>query len=290
MNLPDVKTLTLNDTGYPEVLKYIAKPPKQLYFEGEAIKNWIGKPTVAVVGSRLTSAYGKHVTERLVSKLAEVGVVIISGLALGMDSIAHNACLRAGGQTVAVLPTPLNRIYPASHYNLARRILDQSGTLISEYPLGANVYKINFIARNRIVSGLADVLLITEAAFNSGTMHTARFALDQGKTVMAVPGNITSPGSEGCNNLIKSGAIPVTDASDVLFALGVKIQSAPKALRFEGSPKQKALLKLIANGISSQEDLALASKLDAPTVTSILTTLEIAGVARSLGAGNWVLA
>ncbi|PJE65664.1 DNA-protecting protein DprA [Candidatus Saccharibacteria bacterium CG10_big_fil_rev_8_21_14_0_10_47_8] len=290
MNLPNVKTLKLSDSSYPEVLRHISSTPEQLFVLGTSPVEWLDKPKVAVVGSRRASPYGRQVTERLVSELAGVGVVIISGLALGIDSIAHQAALEANGQTVAVLPTPLDNIYPASHNNLAQNILSQGGTLISEYPPGSTPYKLNFIARNRIVSGLADILLITEAAVNSGTLHTARFALEQGKTVMAVPGNITSPGSEGCNNLIKSGAIPATDAGDIFFALGINPKKATKASRFKGSPDQQALLKLISSGIHSQEELALASKLDAASISSLLTMLEIAGVARSLGAGNWTLA
>lgn len=290
MNLPNVKTLTLNEPSFPEVLRYISSAPEQLFFLGTSPVEWLDKPKVAVVGSRRASAYGRQVTQRLVSGLADAGVVIISGLALGIDSIAHQAALEANGQTVAVLPTPLDNIYPAAHNNLAQNIINQGGALISEYPPGSTPYKLNFIARNRIVSGLADILLITEAAVNSGTMHTARFALEQGKTVMVVPGNITSPGSEGCNNLIKSGAIPVTEVGDIFFALGIKPNKATKASKFKGSPEQQALLKLIASGIHSQEELALASKLDAASISSVLTMLEIAGVARSLGAGNWALA
>lgn len=286
----NVKTLTLNDSAYPEVLRHIPDPPEQLFVLGAEPVEWLDKPKVAVVGSRRASAYGRQVTERLVSEIANFGAIIISGLALGIDSIAHQAALEAGGQTIAILPTSLDNIYPAGHHNLAQKILKQAGALISEYPSGSTPYKLNFIARNRIVSGLADVLLITEAAVNSGTLHTARFALEQGKTVMVVPGNITSPGSEGCNNLIKSGAIPVTDAGDVFFALGVKPKKAIKASRFKGSPEQQILLKLIGGGIHSQEKLALASKLDAASISSLLTMLEIAGVARSLGAGNWALA
>lgn len=290
MNLDNVKTLTLSSSSYPEILKYIPEPPKQLFVLGAEPDEWLNKPKVAVVGSRRASAYGRQVTERLVSELAGSRVVIISGLALGIDSIAHQAALGVGGQTIAVLPTSLDNIYPATHSNLAQNILDKSGALISEYLPGSIPYKLNFIARNRIVSGLADILLITEAAINSGTLHTARFALEQGKTVMVVPGNITSPGSEGCNNLIKSGAVPVTDAGDVFFGLGISPKQATKSRKFSGSPEQIAILELIASGMHSQEELALASKLDAASLSSSLTMLEIAGAARSLGGGNWALA
>jgi DNA processing protein len=282
----NVNILKHNDLSYPVILANIPGPPKQLYWIGENPSVWMDHPKVAIVGSRKVSAYGREVTSRLSGELARVGVVIVSGLAFGVDAIAHQAALDAGGITVAVLPTPLEKIYPTSHLQLAKHIAN-NGTLISEYKNGSEIYKNNFIERNRIVSGLADILLITEAAANSGSLHTARFALEQGKTVMVVPGNITSLGSEGCNNLIKSGAIPVTDVSDILFEL--KIDSRRSALKmFTGSEEERTVLTFIQQGISDQEELALAVKLDAPRISQILTMLEISGHIRSQGGGNWL--
>lgn len=282
-----VNKLKLNDPSYPEVLRQIPTPPKQIYFVGSGPSDWLAKPKVAVVGSRKITAYGRAITNQLVTELARAGVVIISGLALGVDGEAHGACLKAGGLTIVVLPTSLDAIYPATHNNLARQILNSGGTLISEYPPGADTYRVNFIARNRIVSGLADGLLITEATINSGTMHTARFALDQGKTVMAVPGNITSETSQGTNNLIKSGAIPVTEASDVLAALNIKPAASKQISLFKGSEAEKRIFKLIKTGMTSQEELAIKSKLDANLLNSVLTMLEINGYIKPLGGGNW---
>jgi DNA processing protein len=284
----EVNTLTLSSTSYPEILKNIPQPPAQLFWLGAAPDEWLSKPRVAIVGSRKASYYGRGVTQKLATELAQAGVAIISGLALGIDSIAHQAALDANGLTVAVLPTPVEQIYPSSHLNLARQILGQGGTILSEYSNNYPGYKVNFIARNRIVSGLADVLLITEATLKSGTMHTARFALEQGKTVMVVPGNITSPGSEGCNNLIKSGAIPVTEVEDIFFALKLKPDRNSKHRKFDGSPEAQQLLQLILDGISDQEELALASKLDGATLGSNLTMLEITGHIRPTGAGHWI--
>ena len=248
---------------------------------------WLNMPRVALVGSRKADAYGREVTTKLVSELARAGVVIVSGLAIGIDAIAHQTALDTGGITAAVLPTPLQQIYPSSHLSLAQKIIKQGGTLLSEYPKGTEVFRSNFIERNRIVSGLADILLITEAAVNSGSLHTARFALDQGKTVMVVPGNITSPGSEGCNNLIKSGALPVTQVSDILFEL--EINPKKVILRtFKGSEEEQAVLTLIQQGISEQEELVLTAKLDAAKISQILTMLEINGYIRPQGGGNWL--
>lgn len=286
-----VNMLTLKDPGYPETLRHADPAPKQIFWAGADPSGWLDRPRVAIVGSRRVSAYGRSVTQKLASELAASGVVIISGLALGIDSVAHQSALDAGGTTVAVLPTGLDRIYPPSHQNLANQIIKAGGTLLTEYTAKQPVFKYNFIERNRIVSALADVLLITEAALKSGTMHTARFALQQGKTVMAVPGNITSPGSEGCNNLIKSGALVATDASDIFFALGVKPAAMVKNPKtFHGSPEEKFVLELIAKGLGDQEAISAKSKLDGPTIASALTMLEIAGRVRPLGNGNWTLA
>jgi len=291
MLLSKVNTLKLSDPGYPEPLRNIAGIPKRLFFVGTPPSDWIGQPCVAVVGSRKASGYGRSVTETITGQLASHGVVIISGLALGIDSVAHRAALARGGRTVAVLPTSLDNIYPSSHLSLAREIIENRGTIVSEYPAGSEAYKLNFVARNRIVSGLSRILLITEAAVNSGTMHTARFALDQGKTVMAVPGNINQPGSEGCNNLIKSGAVPVTDAGDVLFALGISPGESSKRGYPKGlSDAQKDLLDLIAEGVADQEALALASGLRGGEIGAALTGLEISGAVRPMGAGHWTLA
>jgi DNA processing protein len=286
----NVNSLKLNDPSYPEVLKHISGPPKELYWTGANPQNWLDLPKVAVVGSRKISPYGQGVTSKLASELARAGIVVISGLAFGVDACAHQAAVNAGGTAVAVLPTPVENIQPVSNQNLARRIIKTGGTLISEYSRGAFVSKSNFIERNRIVSGLCDILLITEAAVNSGSLHTARFALEQGKTVMAVPGNITSPTSEGCNNLIKSGAIPVTSAEDVFFALKLNPAQRKQNRVFRGSTQEEKILGLIKEGMQVQEELALATKLDGAAIGSVLTMLEINGHIRSLGAGNWIAA
>ncbi len=285
-----VKSVTLTATSYPETLRHLHQPPRELYWLGADPSVWLAQPRLAIVGSRRSTGYGRQITEQFAGELARRGVVIISGLALGIDSIAHRAALAAKGTTVAVLPTALDQIYPASHQNLADQIVERGGALISEYPAGAPAYKQNFIARNRIVAGLADGLLITEAAANSGTMHTARFALEQGKTVMAVPGNVTSPASEGTNNLIKSGALAVTSVEDVCFALGWPVQAKQSLAAWPADSSASRVLELIKAGTADQEELALAIALDAATLSGLLTMLEIGGYIRPLGAGQWALA
>jgi len=283
-----VNSLKRDSPDYPQLLARLHIPPEQLFWLGTHPNELTWKPRVAIVGSRKVTGYGRQVTQQLAGELANEGVVIISGLALGVDSIAHQAAIDAGGLTLAVLPTGLDQIYPPSHLNLARQIVQTGGCLISEYPAGTEAFPSNFIARNRIVSGLADVLLITEAARNSGTMYTAGFALEQGKTVMAVPGNINNPLSEGCNNLIKNGATPVTSVEDVLQVLNIK-PVAKTSRVFRGNASEQLLFDLIKQGVCSQDELAETSKLDGPSLSSTLTMLEINGYIRA-DAGNWTIA
>lgn len=284
----NVNRLKHDASGYPQALRDISAAPKELFWAGNPPATWSDRPKVAIVGSRKITPYGKIITTKLAGELARGGIVVISGLAYGVDITAHQAALQSNGVTVAVLPSSISQIYPTAHAHIASQIA-LKGTLISEYESDVISFKSNFIARNRVVSGLADVLLITEAAVNSGSLHTARFALEQGKTVMAVPGNITSPISEGTNNLIKSGAVPVTSAADVFFALGLRAITA-KADNFEGSASEQVVLSYIKEGVTDQEALALATRLDSRRLASALTMLEIEGMIRPAGGGNWVLA
>jgi len=285
----EVKKLTLHDNAYPLDLANIAKPPEVLYYVGADPSEWLNRPRVAVVGSRSVTPYGKQVTEKLSRELAEQGVVIISGLALGVDGIAHAACLDAGGTTVAVLANGLDKVYPANHTALARRIIEQGGTLISEYPVGTPSLRHQFIARNRIVAGLAQALLITEAAEKSGTLHTARFALEQGQDVLAVPGSIFSPNSAGTNNLIRSGAVPVTCAKDVLYALGIDTAVTNTARLRGNNADEQTLIDLLQTGITDGHALLVQSTLSAPVFNQALTMLEISGKIRSLGNNHWAI-
>lgn len=283
-----VNKLTVKNAGIPSILAAIPAPPKELYVMGE-LGPLMQMPRVAIVGSRKVSPYGRHVTQRLAESLARAGVVIVSGLALGVDAIAHKACLEAGGKTIAVLPTSLDSIYPSSHRHLAEAIVRQGGALVSEYAPGMPGLKKNFIERNRLVSGISDAVLITEAAIKSGTLHTANYALDQGKTVMAVPGNVTSPTSEGTNNLLKSGAIMATEAADVLAALNLALIGSQRQLPIGSNREEQVLIDLLADGMTDSSELLQTSKLDASTFNQTLTMLEITGKIRATGAGHWQL-
>lgn len=284
-----VNKISSNHSSFPDKLKTIPSPPKTLFSVGNLSK-LLDSPVVSVVGSRAVTPYGKQVTTKLVSELGSRGVAIVSGLALGVDALAHQAALDSGGYTVAVLPSPVTAIYPASNRQLAQRMLESGGALISEYGDDdrSEAFKMRFIERNRLVSGLADVLLITEASEKSGTMHTANFALEQGKTVMAVPGNITSPTSIGTNNLIKAGAIPVTDVSDILTALKIDNEQVQLEILADNM-EEEAILVLIKQGITDSTELLAQSLLDSKQFNQTLTMLEITGKIRPLGNSHWGL-
>lgn len=283
-----VNKLTLTSSEYPEILREIGSPPKELYILGD-LGALLAKPRLAVIGSRKVTVYGRQTTQQLAGEAAGRGMVIISGLALGVDGIAHQAALDAGGKTIAVLPCGLDKVYPATHHHLARKILEQGGVLVSEYVDGTPPLRQHFIARNRIVSGLSDGVLITEAAQKSGTLHTANFALEQGKTVMAVPGNITSPLSAGTNNLIKAGAAPITETRDIFHALDIAYGNELATDIVGANKEEDAVLQLLASGITEAAELLYMSKLEPAIFNQTLTMLEINGKARPLGAGHWSL-
>ena len=230
----------------------------------------------------------RTVTEQLAAELARAGVVIISGLALGVDGIAHRGALSVNGDTIAVLPCGIDEIYPRTHFQLGKDILTRGGILLSEYSGGALPRRDQFIARNRLVAGLADAVLITEAAEKSGTLHTANFALEQGKPVFAVPGNITSPNSRGCNQLIKTGATPVTEVRDILEPLGINMQQQTELIT-ANSKEEQTVINLLQEGITDAHELLANSKLEASLFNQTLTMLEISGAIKPLSNNHWTL-
>lgn len=280
--------LTLINRDIPDRLRIIPSPPERLFVEGN-LTGLLSGPCIAIVGSRKVSAYGRQITQQLARSLAEQGVVIVSGLAFGVDSIAHRAALEAGGRTIAVLPSPLAAVYPVSHRDLAKQIITHDGALVSEYPIGTAILATNFIGRNRLISGLSDATLITEAALKSGSLHTARFTLEQGKDVLAVPGPITSGTSVGTNNLIKAGATPITEVADIFHAMKWQPTALKKPKVRGDTPEEQVILDLLAQGISDGVALAEQSGLDVRQFNQSLTMLEITGKIHSGGANSWTL-
>jgi len=284
-----IHKITPKDNAYPERLHNIASPPKILFYVGAPLDQLAERPVIAIVGSRNISPYGRRVTIDLARALAERDITIVSGLAMGVDAIAHHAVVEAEGKAIAILPSGLDRIYPASNHALAKQILSTRGTLLSEYPEGTEPFKQNFVARNRIIAGLANAVLITEAAEKSGSLHTANFALEQGKEVLAVPGNITSPLSVGTNNLIKSGAVPVTRVEDILFALNIAAEKLPKREVAAANKEEQIVLKLLTAGVSDGTELLTQSALGTALFNQTLTMMEITGKIKAVGNGKWIL-
>lgn len=282
-----INKLSPQSQNYLKLLASIAKPPKTLYALGKVPEE--RRTSVAIVGTRKPSSYGREVTQQLAYDLAKRGIVIISGLALGVDGIAHQAALEAGGTTIAVLGNGLPQIYPSTHQDLANKIVASGGAILSEYESGTPSVGFRFLERNRIVSGLADAIIITEAASRSGTLNTASHALEQGKEIFVVPGNITSPLSAGCNALLKQGATPVTKPDDILEVIAPDLLRPQSFLALGSTPAEATIITLLQNGIRDGDELQQKSRLTAPELAEALTMLEINGTVRSLGANQWTL-
>ena len=285
-----INQITPLEAKYTEVLGTIAVMPKMLYYYGKIPQK--RTKTVAIVGSRHNTGYGEEVAYQLGYTLAKHGVIVISGLAYGIDSIGHQAALDAGGTTIAVLGTPINEIYPRNHRKLATEIIETGGAIISEYAPGTKVYpKTSFLERNRIISGLSDIVVVVEAAERSGSLNTATHALEQGKEVFAVPGNITSPYSQGCNKLIRQGAFPYTEPDDILRELfPEEFLARKKKCHLKGDTDVETLiLNSLAGGLRSGEEIMTSNHLPPEVFNQSVTLLEIKGRIRALGANAWAL-
>lgn len=282
--------LKLNSPLLPATLLNVDKPPSELYYTGAFPSLLQDTPRLAVVGTRSITPYGQKVTHDIVTRLASQGIVIISGLAYGVDAAAHQAALEANGLTMAVLPGPLDNIAPAGNQWLASQIIDNSGALVSEYPPGEKAYKHNFVLRNRIVAGLSHALLIIEAGLKSGSHHTAGYALELGLPVMVVPGDIGRPQSAGCNALLKTGrGTAVTSYEDVLDIMKLEIPTMQKRPTKGQTPAEQAIIDLLAAGIDEGNELLIRSKLEVSHFNQALTVLEISDKIIPLGANRWTL-
>lgn len=276
--------------NYPDRLNLLHEPPQNLNQLGFALSQQLEKPVLGIVGSRKVTVYGRQITQRFAEAAARQGICVVSGLAIGVDSIAHEACVQAGGKTIAVLPSGLKSIYPAMHRGLAKKIIENHGTLISEFDDNFMPRRESFIQRNRIIAGLSDALLVTEAAERSGSLYTANFAMEIGKPVLAVPGNITSPTSSGTNNLIKSGAISVTDEQDIFDALNITKKDRSEQIELFGDNEHETiLLTLLKDGVTAGDELLIKCRMEIGQFNQTLTMLEIKGAISALGNNHWKL-
>jgi DNA processing protein len=261
--------------AYPPLLAAIYDPPPQLWVRAEGDLGILERPCLALVGARSCSSYGRAVARSLARDAAAAGAVVVSGLARGIDGEAHRGALDAGGLTVAVLGCGVDRDYPATHRELARSIVESGGLVLSEYEPGVEPAPWRFPARNRIISGLSRVTVVIEARERSGALITADFALEQGRDVMAVPGEITSALSAGSNGLLRQGAAPVTRTQDVLELLGLENAAAPVAA--PAGEVAVSILAVLADQALTTDELVRASGRDAGVVAAALVELELAG-------------
>lgn len=276
-----------DDEPYLQIIDTIAHKPKALYVIGKLPTS--RRPTVAIVGTRKPTAYGREVAHQLAFDLAQKGIIIMSGLALGIDSIAHRGALEADGTTLAVLGNGLGSIYPATNRDLAKTILEKGGALISEYEPEVLARDFQFLERNRIVSGLSDAIIIVEAAQRSGTLSTAARALEQGREVFVVPGNITSPLSAGCNALLKQGATPITCANDVLEVIAPDLLNSQTTLALGNNPLETKIITLLQSGLRDGDQIFAQCDTTTSEFSTTLTMMEIGGTLRSLGGNQWTL-
>lgn len=287
-----IQLVTIVDENYPKLLKEIYSPPAVLYYKGTLIPR--EEFTVAVVGTRKITNYGRQVTPEIVTGLVNNGITISSGLALGIDALAHEATLKNNGRTIAVLGSGLDQqnIYPFHNRFLAEKIIEQGGLVLSEYPPGTLPLKQHFPHRNRIIAGLSLGVLVIEAAKESGALITAKYALDQNRDIFAIPGNIYNENSQGPNNLIKMGAKLVMSATDILEALNLANATAFNETKqiIPDSKEEELLLKYLSSEPIHIDELVRQSKLLTSQVTATLTMMEMKGKVRNLGSMNYVLA
>jgi len=284
-----VKVLTWHDPDYPSRLKEIYDYPPLLYIRGSLLPEdeWC----LAVVGTRRATVYGRQVTEEIVADLARSKITIVSGLAKGIDSIAHHSALEAGGRSIAIFACGLDIVYPSENADLARRIMQQ-GALVSEYPLGTRPKADNFPRRNRIMSGLSLGVLVAEAGETSGAMITAHLALEQNREVFAIPGSILSPASRGANHLIQEGAKLVRDYTDILEELNLTAVAHQIEMKevIPPSDTEALLLKQLGAEPIHIDEVCRSSGLPTSTVSSTLAMMELKGLVKQVGAMNYALA
>ncbi|MDO5481119.1 MAG: DNA-processing protein DprA [Candidatus Saccharibacteria bacterium] len=312
-----IKEISPLEDDFTEVLERIALKPKTLYYRGKMPKNMVlgengggetnGRsgglserrrrpPTVAIVGTRRNTRYGEEVAYRAAYECAKMGAVVVSGLAYGIDSIAHRGALDAGGITVAVLGTPISRIYPRGHEQLGEEIIAKGGAIISEHGPNEEQGKIDmmktFLERNRIISGLSDVVLVVEAAERSGSLNTAMHAIEQGRELFAVPGNIDRVMSVGCNQLLASSALVYTKPQDLIDKLfpGERAKGVKRRRKFVGgSPDEKMVMKSLREGIYDGDEIIKKTGMGVQDYSRAVTMLEIRGVIRAIGGNCWVV-
>ena len=283
-----VSVVTWGSPEYPELLREIPAAPPLVFLRGqlEPIDRW----AVAVVGTRRLTAYGRQVTHDLVAGLVSNGITIISGLARGIDAVAHRTAIEGGGRTIAVMASGIDKIYPPEHRDLAREIVAGHGALVTDYPFGAEPESNHFPARNRLISGLSLGVIVIEAGERSGALITARFALEQNREVFAVPGNIHSPVSVGTNRLIQQGGKLVMRVEDVLEELNLKMvaEQAVAQIMLPETAEEAALIAQLSSQPVHVDELGRLTSMPMSLISSTLTMMELKGMVQQVGGMNYI--
>jgi DNA processing protein len=282
-----IKILTWDDELYPPRLKEIEQPPPVLYVRGEILPE--DHFAVSIVGTRKATSYGRQITEELSAFLAANGITVISGLARGVDAVAHSAAIKAGGRTIAVLGSGVDRVYPPENRGMAEQMMTR-GALISDYPVGTPPDASNFPPRNRIISGLSLAVVVIEAGETSGALITAEFAAAQGREIFAVPGSILAPQSKGTNRLIQNGALPLLTPEDLLQALNLTRVGAQKSARkiLPSDEVEAQLLNMLGNEPMHVDEIRNQTGLPVEKVSAALVMMELKGMVRQVGGMNYI--
>ena len=283
----NIHILTWEDEAYPQRLKEIDQPPPVLYIRGEYLPDDLF--AVSIVGTRRVTQYGRQITEEISAFLAANGITVISGLARGVDAIAHQSALKAGGRTIAVLGSGVDKIYPPEHRALAEQMLER-GAIISDYAPGTPPDASNFPPRNRIISGLSLAVVVVEAGETSGALITAEFAAEQGREIFAVPGSILAPQSKGTNKLIQNGALPLLSMNDLMQALDLTRVGEHKAARkiIPADETEARLMSVLGAEPLHVDEIRNQTELPIEKVSATLALMELKGMVRQVGGMNYV--
>ncbi len=285
----EIKTISIEDKDYPKRLKKISNPPKVLYYRGKLVAD---EDCFGIVGTRIPSPYGKQAAMNFAADLSQAGLIIVSGLAPGIDTISHQTVVEQGKRTIAVLGTGLDEksLYPQSNLKLAQKILETGGCLISEYPSGTRGSNFSFPQRNRIISGLSSGVLIIEAKQKSGALITADWARKQKRKIFAIPGSIYSQNSKGCHFLIKQGVKLVENTQDILNELNLNCLNFKFKQFIKGENKQENLiLECLKQGSLYVDEIIEKTKLETATINSAIAVLEMKGIIKNLGGNTFAL-
>jgi DNA processing protein len=287
--MDEIQEIKITHQNYPLLLKEISDPPKTLYYRGSLTA--LQQPLIAIVGTRRPSTYGQQTTLQLAGELIDAGLVVISGMAPGIDTFAHQICVEKKAKTIAILGTGLDEksIYPQQNLQLSKDIITHGGCLISEFKPGTPGYPNNFRQRNRIVSALSLGVLVVEAKEKSGSLITANYAKLHNKKLFAVPGPIYTLNSSGPNKLIKEGATLVESAQDILDVLGIEKKKIAKEITEGASTEESLILQALQEGALYIDTIIEKTKLSVPVAGSTLALMEISGKIRGLGGNTYSL-